>query len=144
MADAPVAADLGQALDVHRHIAAQVALHGVLVADDLTQLGLLGVGEVLHPGIGVDARLLEDLARAGAANAVNIGESDLDSLLLRQINAGYTCHTLLPLLLTLSLLVLGIFANDHDSALALDDLALLAHGLDRRSDFHDSNLLYLP
>ena len=25
---------------------------------------------------------------------------------------------------------------DHDFALALDDLALLAHGLDRRSDFH--------
>ena len=50
----------------------------------------------------------------------------------------------MPLLLTLSLLVLGIFANDHDSALALDDLALLAHGLDRRSDFHVKNLLYLP
>ena len=96
MADATVAADFGQALDIHRHIAAQVALHGVLVADDLTQLGLLGVGQVLHAGIGVDARLLEDLARAGAANAINIGESDLDSLFLRQINAGNTCHTLCP------------------------------------------------
>ena len=96
MADAPIAADLGQTLDVHRHIAAQVALHGVLVADDLAQLGLLGVGEVLDPGIGIDARLLEDLARAGAANAVNIGEPDLDSLFLRQVNAGYTCHTLCP------------------------------------------------
>ena len=40
--------------------------------------------------------------------------------------------------------MLGVFANDHDSALALDDLALLAHGLDRRSDFHIVNLLLMP
>ena len=38
--------------------------------------------------------------------------------------------------LTLALLVLGVLADDHDFALALDDLALLAHGLDARSDFH--------
>ena len=30
----------------------------------------------------------------------------------------------------LLLLVLGVLADDHDAALALDDLALLAHGLD--------------
>ena len=38
--------------------------------------------------------------------------------------------------LALTLLVLGVFANNHNFALALDDLALLAHGLDTRSDFH--------
>ena len=42
--------------------------------------------------------------------------------------------------LTLALLVLGVLADNHDFALALDDLALLAHGLHGRSDFH---LLYL-
>ena len=36
MTDTAVAADLGQPLDVHSHVAAQVTLHGVLVADDLT------------------------------------------------------------------------------------------------------------
>jgi hypothetical protein len=36
--------------------------------------------------------------------------------------------------------VLGVLADDHDFALALDDLALLAHGLHGRSYFH---LLYL-
>ena len=44
--------------------------------------------------------------------------------------------------------MLGVFANDHDFALALDDLALFAHGLDGRSYFHNflppvSLLLYL-
>jgi hypothetical protein len=36
--------------------------------------------------------------------------------------------------------VLGVLADDHDFTLALDDLALLAHGLHGRSYFH---LLYL-
>ena len=45
-----------------------------------------------------------------------------------------------PLRSALTLLVLGILANDHDFALALDDLALLAHGLNGRSYFH---LIYL-
>ena len=41
----------------------------------------------------------------------------------------------------LTLLVLGVEADAHDLTLALDDLALLAHGLNRRSDFHNKNLL---
>ena len=36
----------------------------------------------------------------------------------------------------LTLLMLGILANYHNLSLALDDLALLAHGLYGRSDFH--------
>ena len=41
--------------------------------------------------------------------------------------------------LTLLLLVLGILADDHDAALAFDDLALLADLFHRRSDFHRKN-----
>jgi len=43
----------------------------------------------------------------------------------------------------LSLLVLGVLADDHDFTLALDDLALLTHGLNGRSDFHLSASLLL-
>ena len=38
--------------------------------------------------------------------------------------------------LALSLLVLRIFADDHNAAVAANDLALLAHWFDRRSYFH--------
>ena len=38
--------------------------------------------------------------------------------------------------LALTLLVLGVLADDHDATLALDDLALLANRFHRRSDFH--------
>ena len=36
----------------------------------------------------------------------------------------------------LLLLMLGVFANDHHMTLALDDFALLANGLYRRTNFH--------
>ena len=38
--------------------------------------------------------------------------------------------------LALTLLVLGVLADDHDAAFALDDLALLANRFHRGSDFH--------
>ena len=37
--------------------------------------------------------------------------------------------------------MLRIFADDHHAAFALDDLALLADFLHRRSDFHKEYLL---
>src|SRR5215210_7046576 len=40
--------------------------------------------------------------------------------------------------LALPLLVTRVRADDEDPAVTPDDLALLAHGLDRRSDLHDS------
>jgi hypothetical protein len=43
---------------------------------------------------------------------------------------------------TLLLFVPWIRADDQDRAVAPDDLALLAHGLDRGSDFHP--WIYLP
>ena len=49
----------------------------------------------------------------------------------------YTAKVLSALLL----LVTGILTNDHDAALALDDLALFAHGLYRRPDLHVSSSL---
>ena len=42
----------------------------------------------------------------------------------------------------LSLLMLGVFADNHDLTLALDDLAFLAHGFYGRSNFHFLNLLF--
>ena len=39
-------------------------------------------------------------------------------------------------MLALSLLMLGVLANDHDTAFTTDHFALLAHGLHGRSYFH--------
>ena len=46
------------------------------------------------------------------------------------------------LILALSLLVALIFrADHHDFAVSLDDFALVAHGFDGRSDFHNFYLV---
>lgn len=41
----------------------------------------------------------------------------------------------------LPLLVFGVCANNHDTALTLDDLAFFTHWLDGRSHFHNRYLL---
>ena len=46
----------------------------------------------LDAGVGVDARRLEGLIRAGAPDPVDVGQRDLDSLLARQVDAGNACH----------------------------------------------------
>ena len=43
--------------------------------------------------------------------------------------------------LALALLMLGVFANDHHAAFALDDLAFLADGFHGRLNLHADNLL---
>src|SRR5207247_8737859 len=59
--DAPVALDLDQALDVHAHHAAQLALDRVFFVNGLAQLVDLFFGQVAHPGIWVHIGLLYDL-----------------------------------------------------------------------------------
>ena len=65
MAQAAVRADLDQALDVERDLAAQVALDLVAAVDQLAEPVDLLLGEVADPGVRVDVRLGEDLLAVG-------------------------------------------------------------------------------
>ena len=50
---------------------------------------------------------------------------------------GMICKTCKGLFLTLSLFVFGIFTtNDHNSAVAFDNLAFVAHGFYAGFNFH--------
>src|SRR4051812_43610890 len=138
MAQPAVRADLHQALDVLGALAAEVALHGKVVVDLLAELADLVVGEVLHVRVGVDPGVLEDLPGHALTDAVDVGETYLDALVQRDVYSGYTCHSL-----PLTLLVTRVLADDEHGAVASDDLALLAHGLDRGSDLHGSAIYSL-
>ena len=63
------------------------------MADDLAQLGLSLPRSDPSRGCRVDSGLGQDLVGAGAPNAVDIGQADLYPLILRQVNASNTCHT---------------------------------------------------
>src|SRR5262249_6908062 len=63
VADAAVAADLHQPLDVLLDLAAERALHRVLAVEDGGDAGDLVVGQLLGPAERIDARLLAHLQR---------------------------------------------------------------------------------
>ena len=57
MTHATIATDLHQALDVQRHLAAEVTLNLEIVVDVLAQLADVGFGQVLDTGVRIDALL---------------------------------------------------------------------------------------
>ena len=94
MPHTPVAANLGEPLDVHCNLTAEITLDGVVMVNHFTQGGLLVLGQVLHTGVGIDAGLCQDLLGAGASNAVDIRETNFNSFFAGQVNTSNTCHIL--------------------------------------------------
>jgi hypothetical protein len=131
MADPAVRADLGEPLDRLLPVAAQVALDLELRVDVVAELRDLFVRQVLDLRVRVEAELRSDLARGRLADPVDVGQPDLEPLLVRKVDSGDSRDdSALPLLVT------GVGADDHGRAVPLDHAAALAHGLDGRTDFH--------
>ena len=129
MTASAITANINESLDVHLNVAAEVALHYEVVVDGITKFNNLVVREILRAGVGVDARHRQNFLRRGQPDSENVRESLFDSLVTWQIYTGYTCHNFFTSL-TLTLFVLGIFANNHDATFALDDFAFVAHLFD--------------
>ena len=131
VAQAAVAADLHQPLDVLAALAAQVTLDLELRVDVVAELRDLFVGEILDLRVRVEAELGGNLARRRLADPVDVRQPDLEPLLVRKVDSGDSGDdSALPLLVT------WVAADDHGRAVALDHAAALAHGLDGRTDFH--------
>jgi hypothetical protein len=126
-----VAADLHLPLDVLGDVTAEIALDLEVGVDTGPQAGDLLVGQVTDPGVGTDPGLGAGLLCPGLADAVDIGQRDLETLLARDVDAGNSGHVL-----TLPLLVSRVGADHHHAAVPANDLALLAHRLDARSNLH--------
>src|SRR5260370_29322499 len=97
VAHAAVGTDLGQALDVRRDVAPEVALDEDLLArchtvDDLAQAGNLLLAEVLGPDVRVEVGRLHDLLRGRAADAVDVHQGDDDAFGVGDVNAGDPRH----------------------------------------------------
>jgi hypothetical protein len=130
MAQAAVRADLDETLDVERDLAPQVPFDLVAAVDQLAEPVDLLLGEVPYPGVRVDVRLRQDLLARRQTDPEDVGESDLDALLARNVDAGDT-----GLRLPLPLLVLRVGADDHHGAVPTNDFAVVAARLDGSSDF---------
>ena len=75
VADATVATDIHEALDVHLDGGAEFTLNLELVVDEGTDSGDLLVVPVSDFDSGVDAALVQDSLGTAAANTVDIGET---------------------------------------------------------------------
>jgi hypothetical protein len=99
VAYAPVGADLGEPLDRLLPVAAQVALDLEVRVDEVAELRDLFVGEVLDLGVRAETELRGDLARRRLADSVDVGQPDLEALLVRKVDSGDACYrSALPLL----------------------------------------------
>src|SRR6202042_809661 len=92
VAQTAVGADLLQTLDRLRPLTAQISLDRQVAVDQLAQLNDFVLGEVAPFAIGLDSDLREQLVRRRAADPVDVGQADLDSLVERDINSGDSRH----------------------------------------------------
>src|SRR3954470_9171801 len=91
-----VAADFHQPLDVHRDFFTEIAFDAPLLLDDPADLSHVVFRQILDPDVRADGGGAEDVHRALPSDAVDVGESDLDALGSRKIDASNTCHLLDP------------------------------------------------
>src|SRR5207248_1302131 len=98
VADAAIAVDLHQPLDVLADVLAEIALDPPLVGDDLADPPDFILGEVFDPRVAVHLGLAEDVARARAADPVDVREADFDALVEWKIYACDASHPFLQCL----------------------------------------------
>src|SRR5262245_29890712 len=127
MAQAAVAAEVHQTLDVHLDLAPQVAFDLVLGVDDLADAPQLAFVERVGDLVGRDLGGLADVGGGLGPNAEQVAQRNHDVLTTRKVDACDACHVLSS---TLSLLVPRILTQDSDHAPAAHDLALVTDFLD--------------
>ncbi len=93
MAATLVAADLDLATDVSLDFTTEVTLDlEFLDLDLVTELDQLVITQLVDPEVRVDPGAREELLGAGTADAVDVGECDLDALVAREVDTNEACH----------------------------------------------------
>src|SRR5206468_1966573 len=64
----------------------------VVSLDRVAELDQLVVAQLVDTEVGADSGLGEQLLGAGTADAVDVGECDLDALVAREVNTNEACH----------------------------------------------------
>ena len=96
VAQAAIALNVDEALDVHRNVLAQVAFDFALVLNDLADAVHLFLAQILDLLEAIDVGLVQNLAGAGLTDPENVSERDPSLLVAGQIDASNTCHSWFP------------------------------------------------
>jgi hypothetical protein len=129
MTDSAIASEIHQALDRLLLLAPEITLNLKVLIDNLADPHLIVCRQIIAFDSWIDIGFGQNFARGRPPDPKNVGKRDLNALVSRQLDTGYSCHrTILPLSLTL--LVAWIHTQNPDDALAAHHLAILANLLD--------------
>src|ERR1700752_2827062 len=92
VAQAAVGADLHEPLDVERDFPAELAFNLGFFVDHVAQPADLLIAKILDPQIWIDVRDRQDAAGGAGPDAEEVGQTDLDALVTRDVNAGDSSH----------------------------------------------------
>lgn len=127
MPDAPIAAQIHQALDAHCDFAAQITFDRE-PRDRIANIRHVGLTQVFDLRCRIDSCACAHGARARSADAVHMRERDPNVLIDGDIDPCDSCHRSITLEgLALTLLVARIRAYDTDDAVAANDFAITAN-----------------
>jgi hypothetical protein len=96
MPEPTVQSQVHQSLDIHGDFTSQITFDLVLFINDPTDTGDLSLGKVVRLRVPVHTGLGQDLLRRGPPDPIDVRQGDFDSLVLWQINAGYSCQFKAP------------------------------------------------
>jgi hypothetical protein len=92
VAEAAIAGQVHQPLDVHRGLATKIAFHRVASVNRFAQMENVLIRKILNPGRRRNAKLGGDFAGLGRTNAVNISQRNFNALVGGDIDPRDTCH----------------------------------------------------
>jgi hypothetical protein len=124
VADATVATEVHQTLDIHGNLSPQVAFDDEF-CDCRPELGDFRLRQVLYRRRRRYACRAAYLLRTRITNTVNRRQRNHDMLVQRYVYACYTCH--LSVLLSLALFMPRVSANHAHNTIAANDLAVSTH-----------------
>jgi hypothetical protein len=129
MTNAAIATEVHQTFDRLLLLAPQIAFNLVILIDHLANPNLIVGRQIVALDRGVDVGLGKNLVRGGPPDPEDVGKRDLNALVSRQLDTGYSCHrTILPLSLTL--LVARIHTQNPDNAFAAHHFTIFTNLFD--------------
>src|SRR6266480_2863873 len=95
MAQAAIAAEVHQTLDVHAGLATQIAFDHIVAVDHFADLQHFLIAQLRHAAVIGNLDLLQDLGSVSLADTMDVLERDQDALVGRDVHTGNTGHGLL-------------------------------------------------
>jgi len=93
VANAAIALDTLQALQIHPDLTTQVTFDDVFaILDGVHNLRELLLGQILGANAGIDVGLGQDVARIARANAIDVAQGDVDAFVRRNFYSNDAGH----------------------------------------------------